>query len=130
MQNEPVEVYVARDYTFGIEPTTFQRAIPHELEERVHEQDFLSFVDAVNQLYREAERTGWNTVFESVAGCLTCYSLFLVYDSTYKSAMRRLERFIKTQNALVFLPRGVRVRNPLFNGNLHLEFLVYPKPQQ
>ncbi len=130
MQNEPVEVYVARDYTNGLEPTCFVRAIPSELEERVHEQDFVSFVDAVNQLYREGEATGWNTVFESVVGCFSCYSLFLVYDSTYKRAMRRLERLIKTQNALVFLPKGVRVRNPLFNGNLHLEFLVYPKPQQ
>jgi hypothetical protein len=68
-------------------------------------------------------------VFESLVGCLSCYALFIFYDSTYKRAMRRLERLIKTQNALTFLPRGVRVRNPLYNGNLHLEFLVYPKPQ-
>jgi hypothetical protein len=130
MQNEPVEVYVARDYSAGIEPTTFARGIPRELEERVSEHDYLAFVDAVNDLYREGERTGWNTVFESVAGCLTCYSLFLFYDSTYKRAMHKLERLVKSQNALVFLPRGVRVRNPLFNGNLHLEFLVYPKAQK
>lgn len=130
MQNEPIEVYVARDYTNGIEPTSFVRGMPRELEGRVSEHDFLALVDAVNDLYREGEATGWNTLFESLVGCLTCYSLFLFYDSTYKRAMLKLERLIKSQNALVFLPRGVRVRNPLFNGNLHLEFLVYPKHQK
>jgi hypothetical protein len=53
MQNEPIEIYVSRDYANGIEPTTFQRAIPQELEGRVHEQDFVSFVDAVNEIYKE-----------------------------------------------------------------------------
>ncbi len=125
-----MEVYVSRDYSDGMEPTAFARAIPRELEGRVPEQDFVGFVDAVNQVYREGERVGWNTFFESVVGCLSCYSLFLFYDSTYKRAMARLDQLIKTQNALVFLPRGVKVRNPLFNGNLHIEFLVYPRAQQ
>ena len=76
------EVVVARDYSHGMEPTAFARGLPRELEERgVAEHDFLELVDTVNELFREAETVGWNTVFESVFGCLSCYSIFLCYRS-------------------------------------------------
>ena len=134
MQNLPIEVFVARDYSQGIEPVCFARAIPRELEGRVTEHEFLTLIDTVNEHFKEAERVGWNTVLESLAGCLSCYAVFLCYKSkwaaragvaipdvslagTYKRAMERLETFLRVQNATVFLPAGVRVRNPLFNGN-------------
>lgn len=85
-------------------------------------------MDAVNALFADAERVGWHTALEDVLGCLSCFTLSLCYDTTYKKAMRRLEALVHSHNATVFLPRGVRVRNPLFNGLLYIEFLVYPPP--
>ena len=120
------EVLVARDYSAGLEPTAFSRELPRELEARVSASEFASFVDAVNACFAQAEAVGPVTVLESVVGVLSCYSLFLFYDSAHKRAMARLAHLVKTQNAILFLPRGIRVRNPLFNGCLHIEFLVYP----
>lgn len=129
MYNLPHEVYVARDYSKGVEPTRFERVIPKELEQRVSEHDFLILVDTINDFFREAEEVGWKTFLEGLFGCLSCFAIFLFYKSTYKRAMERMHEFIHEQNQTVFLPRGVRVKNPLFNGTLHLEFLVYPQPK-
>jgi hypothetical protein len=153
---DPTEVYVPRDYSHGMEPTCFDRVIPRELEERVSEHDFLTLVDTINEFYNEAETVGWGTFAESMLGCLSCYSIFICYKSkdkknkkkkrkkkekkrtkkvftahlgTYKRAMERMTHFLKVQNATVFLPKGIRVKNPLYNGNLHLEFVVYPLAQ-
>lgn len=122
-----IEVTLQRDYSQGTEPTRFQRAIPKELEDRgVTEAEFLNLVDATNDIFREAETVGWKTLVEGLLGWLTFFSLFLFYDNTYKRQMKRLELFLHDQNAQVFLPKGVRVKNPLFNGLLYMEFVVYP----
>jgi hypothetical protein len=120
------EVLVPRDYSAGLEPTAFSRELPRELEARISAAEFASFVESVNACFSDAEAVGAVTVFESVVGVLSCYSLILFYDSAHKRAMARLAHLIKTQNAILFLPRGIRVRNPLFNGCLHIEFLIYP----
>ena len=131
MQALPIEVFVSRDYSAGMEPTAFSRMLPRDLEGRgVSEHDFLKLVDTINDLFKEAETIGWTTVLESVFGCLSCYSLFLCYKSHYKRTMEQLDKFLRVQNATVFLPQGVRVKNPMYNGTLHLEFLVYPRMQR
>lgn len=79
----PTEVFVRRDYSGGVEPAAFERVLPRELEGRVGEQEFLTLVDTVNLLFREAEEVGWHTALESIFGCLSCYSIFLFYKSTF-----------------------------------------------
>lgn len=113
-KNQKVEIFVQRDYANGNEPTRFQRGIPKELEERgVSEQEFLTLVDTVNDIFREAETVGWKTFLEGLFGCLTFFALFLCWEPIYKKQMARLEKFLFEQNSTVFLPKGIRVKNPL-----------------
>ena len=85
LDHHDVEVFVDRDYSSGMEPTRFHRGIPKELEDRgITEDEFLTLVDGINDIFKEAETIGWKTFLEGLLGWLTFFTLFLFYDNTYK----------------------------------------------
>jgi hypothetical protein len=131
----PDIIYIQRNYNkypnqdhtqFRTPPIYFDEAFPSLLERRgVSKSEFERTIRGVNERLAKAERVSRVTVFENCFGALTCFFLFLCYESQYSKKMRELYTFLQQENETVWKDKGLEWLHPLRNGFIFLEIKVH-----
>ncbi|XP_067657264.1 golgin subfamily A member 7-like isoform X1 [Haliotis asinina] len=117
------KVFVQRDYLDGT-GVKFQNKFPLELEGKVDRGSFEQTINSLNTMYAEAESLGGRTYCESCFACLTAYLAYLCIDTYYEKCLKKIKRYIETQNESVYVPRGLMLVDPVERGLRVLEICV------
>uniref|UniRef100_A0A915JK98 Ras modification protein ERF4 n=1 Tax=Romanomermis culicivorax TaxID=13658 RepID=A0A915JK98_ROMCU len=121
------KVFILRDYSQGLTVKFFTK-LPTELQGYVDANYFESFVNELNRIYAEAERTGLESVFETLAGCLTCYLANLCLRTQYEKYLKQIAKYLKEENEKIFLPAGLFVTDPIERGLRIIEISFVDEP--
>ncbi|KAI7849590.1 hypothetical protein BDC45DRAFT_448459, partial [Circinella umbellata] len=61
----------------------------------------------------EAEQVSWKVVFDNVMECLTIYTWPILFSTHYQLCIRRLLKFIETENETLYHQHGISISNPI-----------------
>jgi len=125
----PTGLYIQRDYSHGME-TQFVDSFPSELNGKISEEEFRHTLTTLNRLFYEAENYTWLTCVESLLYCCSFYTLYLCCTPTYTKIVQRVDRFLDEQNQNIYLARGLRWKNPVYNGLLHIRIDYADEPDE
>ncbi|KNC86364.1 hypothetical protein SARC_01496 [Sphaeroforma arctica JP610] len=82
----------------------------------VPEDTLYGTVERINEIFVEAEKVNFDTVFDALMGFLTFYLWFRLKESTYGKQLRILDEFIAQENHRKYRPLGLELTNPLDTG--------------
>lgn len=125
--NQCKKIFIQRDYSQGL-TVKFYTKLPPELRGRLDEQYFEKFVNDLNRIYADAERTGAESVFETMAGCLTCYLAHLCLTMQYDKNLKKIAKMLKDENDKVFVPNGLFITDPIERGLRIIEISFLDEP--
>lgn len=111
--------FVQRDYGKGTK-IRFEKTLPSELENYISQAEFAQFIEALNDIYTDAERLKF---CEGCVACLTAYLLYCCIETHKQKCMRKAAEFIESQNEL-WRDRGITVFDPITRGFRILEIQV------
>ncbi|KAI5099565.1 golgin subfamily A member 7 isoform X1 [Silurus meridionalis] len=117
------KVFVQRDYTSGT-ICRFQTKFPTELETRIDKQQFEETIQALNNLYAEAEKLGGKSYLEGCLACLTAYTIFLCMETHYEKVLKKIAKYIQEQNEKIYAPLGLLLTDPIERGLRVVSFTV------
>ncbi|KAM9813851.1 golgin subfamily A member 7-like [Neosynchiropus ocellatus] len=118
------KVFIQRDYSSG-SICKFHTKFPSELESRLDKQQFEETIQALNNLYAEAEKLGWRSYMEGCLSCLTGYTVFLCMETHFEKVLKRIDNYIKVQNEKIYAPRGLLLTDPIERGLRVVEITVF-----
>uniref|UniRef100_A0A6M2DIV2 Ras modification protein ERF4 n=1 Tax=Xenopsylla cheopis TaxID=163159 RepID=A0A6M2DIV2_XENCH len=114
-QTLPTKIFVQRDYSDGTS-VKFQTRFPPELENRIDRQDFEHTINQLNLYFAEAEKAACSTYCEGCLACLTAYLIYICTETHYEKCLRKISKFIASQNERVYIPRGLLLTDPTQRG--------------
>lgn len=112
--------FVQRDYSRGTK-IRFETTLPSELENIISQAQFTEFINALNDIYSDAEKLKF---CEGCLACLTAYLLYCCIETHKQKCMRKAAEFINSQNE-IWKDRGVTVFDPITRGFRILEIQAH-----
>lgn len=122
------KVFLQRDFSDGTS-VKFQNKFPQELEGKIDRSVLERTINAINEIYAEAESLSSRTYCESCFACMTAYIAYLCMDTYYEKCLKRVARYIEEQNKTVFIPQGLMVIDPAERGLRVLEICIISEQQ-
>ena len=116
--------FVQRDYSKGTK-IRFETKLPSEFENLLSKEEFANFIEALNNIYSDAEKLRF---CEGCLACLTAYLLYCCIETHKQKCMRKAAAFIENQNE-IWKDRGLTVFDPISRGFRILEIQYHPKTQ-
>ncbi|XP_077286472.1 golgin subfamily A member 7 [Arctopsyche grandis] len=122
-----LKVFVQRDYSDGTS-VKFQTRFPQELEGRIEIQSFEYTINQLNAYFAEAEKAACSTYCEGCLACLTAYLIYICTETHYEKCLRKVSKFVASQNERVYGPRGLRLTDPCTRGLRLIEISILDRP--
>ncbi|VVC90285.1 unnamed protein product [Leptidea sinapis] len=118
-----IKIFIQRDYSEGT-AVKFQTRFPPELEDRVDRQTFEYTIEKLNEHFEMAETADCSTYCEGCLACLTAYFIYICTETHYEKHLRKISKFISTQNERVYNPRGIHLTDPILRGLRVIEITI------
>lgn len=122
-----LKVFIQRDYSDGTS-VKFQTRFPPELEDRIDRQTFEHTIDRLNEHFDMAESADCSTYCEGCLACLTAYFIYICTETHYEKHLRKVSKFVATQNERFYNPRGVHITDPVTRGLRVIEITIFDPP--
>uniref|UniRef100_A0A914WRP5 Ras modification protein ERF4 n=1 Tax=Plectus sambesii TaxID=2011161 RepID=A0A914WRP5_9BILA len=123
------KAFVQRDYSRGL-AVRFMTDFPEELQGKIDPMVWQKTITNVNRFFDEAETVGGRSVFETLAGCFSCYMTQFCMTSQYQKKLMALAKFLEEQNKSIYIPSGLFVTDPMERGLrvIEISFLTEAAP--
>ncbi|XP_014096083.2 golgin subfamily A member 7 [Bactrocera oleae] len=127
LQGGSNKVFIQRDYSEGTS-VKFHTRLPSELEGLIERQVFESTINRLNEFFAEAEKGSCSTYCEGCIGCITAYLVYMCSETHYEKTLRKISKFISSQNERIYNPKGLQVIDPTYRGLRVIEISVLDRP--
>jgi len=106
----------------------FQNRFPAELESRIERITFETTMNKLNEYFYEAENGNCSTFFEGACACFSAYLIYLFTETHYEKCLRKVSKYIATQNERIFNPKGLNIVDPVLRGLRVIEISILDRP--
>ncbi|KAF9413364.1 hypothetical protein HW555_008405 [Spodoptera exigua] len=133
-----IKIFIQRDYSEGT-AVKFQTRFPPELEDRIDRQTFEYTMERLNEHFEMAETADCSTYCEGLMDTVilwkVLFPILFIYISDINlpflflsQHLRKVSKFIATQNERVYNPRGIHITDPILRGLRVIEITVIDVP--
>uniref|UniRef100_A0A1B0GK53 Ras modification protein ERF4 n=2 Tax=Lutzomyia longipalpis TaxID=7200 RepID=A0A1B0GK53_LUTLO len=127
LANNYMKVFVQRDYSDGT-AVKFQTRFPTELESRIDKHSFETTINKLNEYFAEAEKGTCSTYCEGCLACITAYLNYICTETHYEKCLRKVSKYIVSQNERIYNPRGLQITDPTYRGLRVIEISILDRP--
>ncbi|XP_002013512.2 golgin subfamily A member 7 [Drosophila miranda] len=121
------KVFIQRDYSVGTS-VKFHTRLPTELEGIIERHVFESTINRLNEFYAEAEEGSCGTYCEGCIGCITAYLIYMCSETHYEKTLRKISKFVASQNERIYHQKGLQLIDPTFRGLRVIEITIFDRP--
>ncbi|KAL9891680.1 golgin subfamily A member 7 [Glossina fuscipes fuscipes] len=121
------KVFIQRDYSEGT-AVKFHTRLPSELEGLIERHAFESTITRLNEFFAEAEKGSCSTYCEGCIGCITAYLVYMCSETHYEKTLRKISKFIASQNERIYNPKGLQMIDPTYRGLRVIEISILDRP--
>lgn len=121
------KVFIQRDYSDGTS-VKFHTRLPPELEGMIERHVFEATINRLNEFYAEAEEGSCGTYCEGCIGCITAYLIYMCSETHYEKTLRKISKFVASQNERIYNPKGLQLIDPTFRGLRVIEITIFDRP--
>ncbi|XP_055379903.1 golgin subfamily A member 7 [Condylostylus longicornis] len=127
LQSNCTKVFIPRDYSEGT-AVKFHTRLPSELEGLIERHVFEATITKMNEFFAEAEKGSCSTYCEGCLACITAYLVYICTETHYEKTLRKISKFIASQNERVYNPKGLQITDPTFRGLRVIEISILDRP--
>lgn len=127
LQSNCTKVFIQRDYSEGTS-VKFHTRLPNELEGHIERQTFEFTITRLNEYFAEAEKGSCSTYCEGCLACITAYLIYMCTETHYEKTLRKISKFIASQNERIYNPKGLQITDPTFRGLRVIEISILDRP--
>ncbi|KAG4067904.1 hypothetical protein HA402_010590 [Bradysia odoriphaga] len=129
LQPNYMKIFVQRDYSDGTS-VKFQTRFPSELEGRIERHIFESTINRLNEYFAEAEKGSCSTYCEGCLACITAYLVYMCSETHYEKCLRKISKYIASQNERIYNPKGLQLTDPTYRGLRVIEISILDRPMR
>ncbi|ORX96826.1 hypothetical protein K493DRAFT_216806, partial [Basidiobolus meristosporus CBS 931.73] len=119
-------IRIERDYSKG-ELCQFSLMYPVELSDKISPENFKASMTRLNEILFLAESSWLRNSMENVISCLTLYTFTHCFGTFYQKCMQRFNEAVASENANLYGPAGLYLRDPRRTAFLFVSFFS-PSP--
>uniref|UniRef100_A0A0K8TLR5 Ras modification protein ERF4 n=1 Tax=Tabanus bromius TaxID=304241 RepID=A0A0K8TLR5_TABBR len=127
LQSNCTKVFIQRDYSEGTS-VKFHTRLPTELEGHIERHVFEATITRLNEFFAEAEKGSCSTYCEGCLACITAYLVYMCTETHYEKTLRKISKFIASQNERIYNPKGLQITDPTFRGLRVIEISILDRP--
>ncbi|XP_073817231.1 golgin subfamily A member 7 [Musca autumnalis] len=127
LQNGFNKVFIQRDYSEGT-AVKFHTRLPPELEGLIERHVFEGTINKLNEFFAEAEKGSCSTYCEGCIGCITAYLVYMCSETHYEKTLRKISKYIASQNERFYHPKGLQIIDPTYRGLRVIEITILDRP--
>ncbi|KOB64949.1 putative golgin subfamily protein a member 7/erf4 family [Operophtera brumata] len=86
------------------------------------------FIYICTETHYEKKSADCSTYCEGCLACLTAYFIYICTETHYEKHLRKVSKFIATQNERVYNPRGIHITDPILRGLRVIEITIIDLP--
>ncbi|KAH8293803.1 hypothetical protein KR054_004769 [Drosophila jambulina] len=141
------KVFIQRDYSEGTS-VKFHTRLPAELDgmvsinkyflksfvlicnprTQIERHVFEATINRLNEFYAEAEEGSCGTYCEGCIGCITAYLIYMCSETHYEKTLRKISKFVASQNERIYNPKGLQLIDPTYRGLRVIEITIFDRP--
>ncbi|KAH8247010.1 hypothetical protein KR032_006821 [Drosophila birchii] len=121
------KVFIQRDYSEGTS-VKFHTRLPAELDGMIERHVFEATINRLNEFYAEAEEGSCGTYCEGCIGCITAYLIYMCSETHYEKTLRKISKFVASQNERIYNPKGLQLIDPTYRGLRVIEITIFDRP--